>query len=337
MAQATNYIASQNVSVWYQAETTVGASPDNTDLTKLQTTAFSLPEASVPVEYSTARSGQWTTLANQGHHSQGTKMWTFDTTLKGTPTAILLATQAIFEVGTTGAALNNDYAFPIVAYQDGSDTTPNTFELRFDGVGSDSTLNSLNCVGCVGTGFTFAQDIGSESGELVVTINWATAYQPSYVASALGGTSVYDTATPKNIRNLDIATTVMGAQELVVASWELTCTRAMERISYQNATDADFKPFGYAMVGPFELAGSITSIRNQDTHDLNAKFYDGNTVVINIAESVAANFSIAIPTAYINEPTMDNGGAVLMQTLPFTVVGASTIGTSAPLITITAA
>ena len=29
MAQATNYFPSQNVSVWYQAETNVGSQPDD--------------------------------------------------------------------------------------------------------------------------------------------------------------------------------------------------------------------------------------------------------------------------------------------------------------------
>ena len=38
MAQATNFYPSQNVSVWYQKETEVGIQPDDTALTKLQTT-----------------------------------------------------------------------------------------------------------------------------------------------------------------------------------------------------------------------------------------------------------------------------------------------------------
>ena len=47
MAQATNYFPSQNVSVWYEKETKVGRSQDDTvdnaGLTKLQTTSFSIP------------------------------------------------------------------------------------------------------------------------------------------------------------------------------------------------------------------------------------------------------------------------------------------------------
>ena len=55
MAQATNYFPSQNVSVWFEKETKVGRSQDDTvdnaGLKKLQCTSFTIPEGSVPVEY----------------------------------------------------------------------------------------------------------------------------------------------------------------------------------------------------------------------------------------------------------------------------------------------
>ena len=65
MAQATNFFPSQNVSVWYQKETTVGQQPDDAGLKKLQTTSFTIPEASVPLEFSSQRSGQFVTTAGQ--------------------------------------------------------------------------------------------------------------------------------------------------------------------------------------------------------------------------------------------------------------------------------
>ena len=79
MGQATNFFPTQNVSVWYQKETTVGTQPDDAGLKKLQTTSFTIPEASFPLEFSSPRAGQFISTANQGHHSQGTKLWTFDT------------------------------------------------------------------------------------------------------------------------------------------------------------------------------------------------------------------------------------------------------------------
>ena len=340
MAQASNYFPSQNVSVWYQAETTVGAQPDDAGLTKLQTTGFTIPEASVPVEYSAARSGQFVTTASQGHHSEGTKLWTFDTTLRGTPSSVLLATKAVFEQGSTGAALNNDYAFPMASYQNASTSSPNTFDIRFEDGGADSTANNMCLNGCVGTGFTLAQDIGSEGGELVVTINWATAYMPTYGSDAISS-AAYDTGTPKNIRTLSSANTKINDgsndEELVVSGWELNVTRTLERIHYADTTSGTFAPFGYAMVGPYEVSGSINAIRNDDIHDLKAKFYDSNTVLINIGEGTASDFTIAIPKAFINEPTIDNGGAVLMETIPFTVVGADDISSSTAMLTVTIA
>ena len=56
MAQATNYFPSQDVSVWIEKETKVGRSQDDTvdnaGLKKLQVTSFTIPEASVPLEFS---------------------------------------------------------------------------------------------------------------------------------------------------------------------------------------------------------------------------------------------------------------------------------------------
>ena len=199
MAQATNYFPSQNVSVWYQKETEVGSQPDDAALKKLQTTSFTIPEASVPVEYSSPRSGQFVTTASQGHHAAGTKMWTFDTVLRGTPTSVLLATEAVFEDSSSEAVLNNDYVFPHATYQTGESSAA-TFDIRFINAGADSAVETIEMEGCVGTGFTLTEDIGSEGGELVCTINWATGYIPTYTSDAITS-AAYDTGTPKNIRS----------------------------------------------------------------------------------------------------------------------------------------
>ena len=150
MAQATNYFPSQNVSVWYQKESTVGDQPDDAGLKKLQVTSFTIPEASVPLEFSSPRSGQFVTTDSQGHHSEGTKMWTFDTVLRGTPDSVLLATDAVFEDASSEAALNNDYTFPSATYLNGA-SSADTFEIRFEDGGADGTLNNVVCQGCVGS------------------------------------------------------------------------------------------------------------------------------------------------------------------------------------------
>ena len=339
MAQATNFFPSQNVSVWFQNETNVGDQPDDAGLKKLQVTSFTIPESSVPVEYSSARAGQFVTTATQGHHSQGTKMWTFDTVLRGTPDSVLLACESVFEDGSSEATLNNDYTFPSANYLNGAGSAK-TFEIRFEDAGADSTHNNVVCQGCVGTGFTLSEDIGSEGGELVCTINWATAFMPNTGTDADDAITspAYDTGTPKNIRSLASGSTGINGgalEELVIQSWELSVNRTIERIHYKDTTDGVYEPFGYAMTGNFEIAGSMTVIRNDDVHDLLAKFYDSNTVDINIQES--SGFAIALDKCLINEPTIDNGGAVLTETIPFTVVGADDISSSTKMLGITIA
>ncbi len=336
MAQATNYFPSQNVSVWYQKETNVGTQPDDAGLKKLQTTSFSIPEASVPVEYSAQRAGTFTQTASQGHHAQGTKLWTFDTVLRGTPDSVLLACEAVFEDGSSEAVLNNDYAFPTATYVNGASSAA-TFEFRWIDAGSDATNHNVVMQGCVGTGFTLTEDIGSEGGELVCTINWASGFAPVYSADDISS-AAYDTGTPKNIRSLASGSTGINGgalEELVIQSWELSVNRTIERIHFKDTTDGSFAPFGYAMTGGFEVTGSITAIRNDDVYDLLAKFYDSNTVDINIAES--SNFAIALDKCFLNEPSIDSGGAALMETIPFTVVGADDISSTTKMLGITIA
>ena len=332
MAQDTKFYPSQNVSVWYQKETEVGNQPDDAALKKLQTTSFTIPEASVPVEYSSPRSGQFVTTASQGHHAQGTKLWTFDTVLRGTPASVLLATEAVFEDASSEARLENNYSFPHATYKFGAGSA-STFDIRFENGGADSSDVNIECGACVGTGFTLSEDIGSEGGELVCTINWATAMMPVHSSTALGGTDAFDTGTPKNIRSLNAGTTVIDSEELVVQSWELNVNRTIERIHYGDTTDGLYNPLGYAMTGGFEVTGSITCIRNDDVHDLLSKFHNSTTADINIAES--SNFAIAMNKTLLNESTVDNGGAVLTQTIPFTVVSEDDVSSTTKMLGIT--
>ena len=58
---------------------------------------------------------------------------------------------------------------------------------------------------------------------------------------------------------------------------------------------------------------------------------------INIQNDTAGELTIALDKCFINEPTIDNGGAVLMETIPFTVVGADDISSSTKMLGITIA
>ena len=331
MAQATNFYPSKNAYVVYQKESAVGTEPDDAALKKLQTTSFTIPEASMPLEFSAPRSGQYVTTATQGHHAEGTKMWTFDTVLRGTPTSVLLATEAVFEDASSEAALNNDYVFPHATYQTG-ESSASTFDIRFINAGADSAIESIEMEGCVGTGFTLTEDIGSEGGELVCTINWATGFIPVHSGTDISSLA-YDTGTPKNIRNLSLtASEIDSGNDMVIQSWELSVQRPIERIHYKDITSGSFAPFGYAMTGPFDVTGSMTVIRNDDVHDLLANFYNSTTVDIGLAGS---NFTVALDNCLLGESSVDMGGPVLTQNIPFVVVGADDVSSSTKMVGIT--
>ena len=326
MAQSQIYNPSSNVSVWIQNETIVGTEPDDAALTRLQTTSFTIPEASVPVEYSSARSGQFVTTATQGHHAEGTKLWTFDTTLRGTPTSVLLACEAVFEQGSSTAELDNDYIFPTTGYNVATGSGAKTFDIRFVNGGTKAAAETIECGGCVGTGFTLSEDIGSEGGELVCTISWATGFMPVHSATDITSPA-YDEGTPKNIRSVALTTAELGSgNDLVVSSWEVSVNRTIERVHYADITSGSFAPFGYAMTGGFEINGSLTVIRNETVYDLLASFYNSTSLDLKLAE--ASNFTIDMDKVLLGESTIDNGGAVLMQTIPFTAVADEDIGGS---------
>ena len=334
MAQATNYMPSANVSVWFQAEAVVGTEADDAGLKKLQCTGYTIPEASMPLEYSAQRVGQFTNVESQGHHSQGTKLWTFDTTLKGTVDSINLACLSVFEDGDGNNELSSTYIFPTTGYTVATGSGAKTFDIRFVNAGTKAAAETIECAGCVGTGFTLTEDIGSEGGELTVTICWATGFMPVHSATDITS-AAYDTGTPKNIRSLVAASSeIESGNDMVIQSWELSCSRTIERVHYSDTTNGAYHPFGYAMTGQFEVTGSMTVIRNDDVHDLLAKFYDGSTVDINLAES--SGFTVTLNRCFIGESSVDSGGAVLMQTIPFTAVGANDISSASTVLGIAA-
>tara|TARA_Y100000401_G_scaffold38325_1_gene28904 strand:+ start:1315 stop:2349 length:1035 start_codon:yes stop_codon:yes gene_type:complete len=343
MAQETDFILSNSVKCFIKTETTTGTAITSS-MKQLQTTSISIPEISVPLEYAANRSGAQVALEGQGHHVLGTNLYTFDTTLKGTTAAIKDACGAVFTDTAGGGAsnaLNNTYAFPSATYKNGNTSSPNTYTVFFQNAGSDTDgAAHIQFAGCIATGMTLSQGIGSESGELTVTINWATGYLPQAVSTSLSSTTS-DSATPKNIRTLDEDATNVNAQDVVIQSYEVSINRSIERIGYKNnETDGSadaFAPFGYAMVGAFEVTGSISCIRNSSIHAMLAKFRDSSTVAINIIDDTANDFTIAIPKAYIGDTSMDMGGAVMTQTLPFTAVGDADITSASPVITIKAA
>ena len=80
------------------------------------------------------------------------------------------------------------------------------------------------------------------------------------------------------------------------------------------------------MTSPSEITGSLTVIRNDDVHDLLANFHNSTTMDMKLAE--ASGFAIDMDKVLLGESTVDNGGAVLTQNIPFTAVADEDIGGS---------
>lgn len=335
MAQAENFSPTQNIGLFTQAETTVGTQVDDNDLKRMQVTSFTIPEASAPLEMSSQKAGQFFQEASQGRHNLENKMWTFDTTLRGSSGSFSWMGNALFEDTGDPYLLPENYAFPTSSYQKTTGSGAKTHDIRLVGAGAGASEVNMELNGCICTGATFGQDIGAEAGEMTMTLNWATGFMPVHSAQALGGTSTYDETNPTNIRDNTVATTVLNSQELIIHSWSISINRTIERIGFDTAVTNN-PPFGYAMTGGWEITGNLNVIRNDDYHDLLANFKDSTSRALTITNATASLFTLSCPQVLINEPTVDNGGAMLMANIPFTVVAPNTTGTGT-VISITSA
>ena len=249
-------------------------------------------------------------------------------------------------VDITGNRAFSEYTQPIinVVFSDGHSELMDHSQLTpTGGVGGYETFQKSNVSTTSSENRVLTQDIGAEGGELVCTINWATAYMPDNVSAQADDditSAAYDTGTPKNIRDLASGSSGINGgalEELVIQSWELNVSRTIERIHYADNTDGSYEPFGYAMTGGFEATGSMTVIRNDDVFDLieGGEFHNSAAVDVNIQES--SGFAIALDKCLLGESSIDNGGAVLMQTIPFTVVADDDISSTTKMIGISIA
>lgn len=308
----SNFFKTSDIKVYVADESAFGTPITATSgWSELPTTSFSLPELSAPVEIATARSGALATELSQATHNLHTKVYTFDVTMKGSAHAIDKAMELLIEKTSSPYTLDGDYPFPN-AYKDGeSVTTQKTF--IFAGVGAGATNNDLQLTSVIATGATISEAVDSENGELICVLNCMTAYKPAYVNQGLG-TPTKLSGVAKNIKDLTTYNMHDGtARDLHIMSWEISLSRSVERIATKDYTN--YKPYGYAMVGQWEVTGSVTCKRDTSIENLLATLSSG-TFALNLAE--ASNFTISMPKCKVNEATMDNGGSIMMQTIPFT-------------------
>lgn len=327
MAVATNFKPTGDIRVLIGTEVTFGTATlgDGTAVwEELPVTSFTLPEVASAVEVSAHRSGSYTQLKNQAIHRPDTQVYTFDLTLKGTPKAVEFACQMMFEDGTSECDFTGNYAFPST-YKDGTGSTSQS-TILFENAGGDSTNVDMVCKSCIATGMELTEDIGSEAGELMVTLNLMTAYQPIYSNFAdvenvtyTSGSYTEDTATPKNIKNLDFLNCHIGSTDVLVSKWSIAFSRTVERVSYSEATNYD--PFGYAMTGTIEATGSITVKRDSNTHGIISSFKNSTSTAILLKETTATDLTIDCPAVLIDGASIDSGGSTLWQEVPFRCMG----------------
>lgn len=285
----------------------------------VQVTDFTFDQSSAPVEVAPSKNGLNGQLESQGHHKRDDIMYESTLTMRGTPTAVLKSTLALFGAGTSAASLTpaastNDNSALVMKH---GGTNVNAVTLLFENAGSDAAALDVSMVGCFATSMTLRQDIGTNGGEMVAETTFVTGYQPVESAYAAPSTKVLDTAAPKNI--FDLTTSTLDAEALVLNSWELTIARPLARIGFQDSTD--YEPFGYAQTGPYEVTGQLLAKRDDSVHDF-AAHSSGDSTGIALALA-SSGFAIAIPDLMIDNTKPDMGGEYLMQTIPFRAFAAS--------------
>jgi len=296
----------------------------------VQVTDFNIEAASAPIDVAPSKNSVLGQLESQGHHRPDTQMYEATLTMRGTPTAVLKSTLALFGSGSSAASLtpaSNTNDNSSTQMKDGG-TNVNAVTLAFMGAGSDVTSKDVIMPGCMATSMTLRSDVGTNGGELEVETQFMSGYQPiqeDFVGSD-SLTRVLDTAAPKNIFNL--STSTLDSQVLVLQSYEIVISRPLARVHHQNTSD--YKPFGYVQNGPYEVTGTLVAKRDNDIHDLDARIKgDSAGIALSLAES--SGYTLSLPTVMIDNSKPEVGD-FLLQNIPFRAFAASE---SASIISIT--
>ena len=330
----TNFQGSQGISLLFgsgdKAFGTAHVAADT--FTALPVISFSLPaNDSAALEVASPRSGTLAQLETQGRHRRDLNVWTFDVSFKGTPTAVLKACTWAFGDGGSPAELNSNLGIgngtANSAIMKHGTTYGNAATVIFIGAGSDATADDLVARGCLAQSVTIKEDVGSEGGQMVCDVSFWTAYPPVEETNTVAADAT-DTAAPKSI--FSKSATTLNSEALVLNSWEVTMSRSLERIHSQDYSN--YLPFGYAQTGPWEVTGSLSAKRDDSVYDLLTQM-KGSSAGVNLSIDESSGFNLDLPDVMIEGPSeIDNGGAFLMQTIPFRAFAA---GVSANIVSIT--
>ena len=314
MAIAPDYLATNDIEIYWKDEATLGVDEAiATGWTHIRPTSFTIPEIHGDIEESAVQAGKLTKNAVSAIHRNDTAVKTFDLTLKGDATAIDWVMKYCVESTAEPKVLAHDYAFPDM--KDGANAG-NSFKILFHNSAYHPSgyFEHIELVGCIITGCTIGQSIDAENGECVITANCMSGYKPEYIQQTITSPTAISTTAPYNIKDNDTFNINDGsAEDLMIYSWELTASRPVERIGCKDYTD--FKPFGYAMSGAWEVSGSLVVKRDSEVQSLVAQFNGTATCDINIGKA-SSGLLIDIPTAYLNGE-IDSGGSFLKQNISF--------------------
>ena len=285
----------------------------------LQVMDYSIQAASAPLDIAPNKSGLLGQLESQGHHRPDTQMYEVTLTMRGTPTAVLKSCLSLFGAGSSEASLTpaantNDNSSTKMSH---GGTNVNAVTLLFENAGADATDLDVSMVGCFATSMTMRQDVGSNGGEMVVETTFVTGYRPVQSAYAAPTSKVLDTDTPKNI--FSVSTSTLGGEALILNSWDITISRPLARIGFQDTTN--YYPYGYAQTGPYEVTGNLVAKRDDEVHDLDASIAGNSTgIVLALAES--SGFTIDCQDVMIDDSKPEMGD-YLLQSIPFRAFAAN--------------
>ena len=332
MATDTTFKTSKSLELWipdhedadnnHNLGTAVAVASANT-WKGLQATSITVDDVSAPVEVSATRSGLYVEGTSQGYARADTQMYQIDATLRGSAYSVLASTNAVFEDGVTAATLAGSFSPTSMVH--GSAATVMAPDLLVKNASSDSSNTHMLYKSCLGTSVGFAQDHGTEGGELVVSTSFVSAYKPAQVAtayldSATAGSPVFDLGTPKRLTSATCVVNDGSSRELFLLGYDFTVSREIVRIACTPASAAagteTFLPYGYAMTGGYEIAGTINVKRDDNLDDLYDDFV-GSADYVSLTITGASNFTVSFPKVKFDNPKPEVGDSFMTQTMPF--------------------
>tara|TARA_R110002020_G_scaffold278394_1_gene493841 strand:+ start:995 stop:2002 length:1008 start_codon:yes stop_codon:yes gene_type:complete len=324
----TNFQALSNVSLLFAKDsstTALGTAHGDADnWLALPVISFSIPHDSPVLDIGPQRSGTHAQLESQGRHRRDTSTWSFDVSFKGTPKTILAVCQ--WAIGDGATAVEHTGAIGIgngtanSSIMTHGTATANHTTIVFQNAGSDATANDVVVKGCLVQSFTMKEAVGSDAGQLICDATFWTAYAPYEENNSIAADDT-DTAHPKSI--FSKSTTTFNSEALVLDSWEMTCSRSLERISSQDYSS--YLPFGYTQTSPWEVTGTLSAKRDDSIYDA-LSVLQGASAGVNISIDESSGFTLDIPDAMIDASTVDPGGSYMFQTIPFRAFAAGPTG-----------